>query len=175
MSEKVRDDLERQWKRQGEAAVATSDAAQEFARAANGTHGRVMPAPMVYGLLGDIKLTLWRLKEVTDHLPDGIAASLNDPRLAVYDRDLYTGDPRDSQAQAQLAAEQLIAASRALRQAADGVEAAQVALNSQGFEWREPASVTSPEAAVEVCPTRQAPQQGDSHATRPVPGRTPTP
>ena len=59
--------------------------------------------------------------------------------------------------------------------AADGVEAAQVALNSQGFEWREPASVTSPEAAVEVCPTRQAPQQGDSHATRPVPGRTPTP
>lgn len=47
-------DLERQWARQ----CAASDAAQEFARNANSTHGRVMPAPMVYGLLGDIKVAL---------------------------------------------------------------------------------------------------------------------
>lgn len=165
------DDLEYQWARQCEAAVTTSDAAQEFARAANGTSGHVMPAPMVYSLLGDIKLTLWRLREVTSYLPRGVAASLTDPRLAVYDRDLYTGDPRNPEAQAQVAAEHLAAASRALHRAAEHAEAAQVALNSQGFEWRTP---EPPSPSPEQCPAREsAPQRGPSSGVKR--GRTPAP
>lgn len=167
------DDLLRQWERQGAAAVAASDAAQEFARNANGTHGSVMAAPTVYSLLGDIKLTLWRIREVTDYLPSGLAASLEDPRFTVYDRDFFhTGDSRNPIAQAQLAAEQLVAASRALRQAADGIEAAQVALNGQGLDWREPEAPTN-SSAVEVCPTRVTPDGADAAPPRLNRGRTP--
>ncbi len=169
------DDLERQWARQCAAAVAASDAAQEFARNANGTYGRVMAAPMVYSLLGDIKLTLWRLREVTEYLPQGVAASLTDPNLAVYDRDLYTGADRGADAQAQVAAQHLAAASRALRLAADSTEAAQVALNSQGFTWREPEPpAAAPQAMAEVCQARPSPSRAPSSA--PVDrGRAPTP
>lgn len=166
------DDLEYQWARQCEAAVVTSDAAQEFARAANGTYGHVMAAPMVYSLLGDIKLTLWRLREVTNYLPRGVAASLTDPRLAVYDRDLYTGDHRDPEAQAQLAAEHVAAASRALRRAAEHAEAAQVALNSQGFEWRTP---EPPAPSPEQCPAREPASQHSVSSTGVKRGRTPAP
>ncbi len=63
------------WSGSGRASAPASDAAQEFARNANSIHGRVMPAPMVCSLLGDIKVALWRLREVTAHLPHGVAVS----------------------------------------------------------------------------------------------------
>ena len=117
-------------------ALKASDAAEDLARVANGNRERVIPAPTAYDLLGELKVLLWSLKEVTDYLPTGIQAALGDPRLDVYDRDVTTGADRDPVTQATLAAHRLRDLSAALDHAATAAEAAQTALNGQGYEVR---------------------------------------
>jgi hypothetical protein len=120
--------------RQVAAAKAAEDATHELARAANGNGGHVTPAPTVYEILGNLKVMMWQLREVTDFLPRGLAYSLQDDRLAVYDRDIYgTGGDRQPAAQVGVAAEHLAAISTALRAAAEHAESAQQALAGQGF------------------------------------------
>lgn len=128
------DHLQAQNERQVAAAKAAEDATHELARAANGNGGHVMPAPTVYEILGNLKVMMWQLREVTDFLPRGLACSLEDDRLAVYDYDIYgAGGDREPAAQIDLAAEHLAAISTALRAAAEHAERAQQALVGQGY------------------------------------------
>ena len=122
---------------QREFALKAADAAEDLARVANGHREHVIPAPTAYDLLGELKVLLWHLKEVADYLPTGIQAALGDPRLDVYDRDVATGADRDPVAQATLAAHRLRDLSAALDHAATAAEAAQTALNGQGYNVRE--------------------------------------
>lgn len=119
--------------RMRDAARSASDAAEGLARTANGTGERVIPAATVYDLLGEVKVLLWNLKEVIDYLPNGLQASLADPRFDVYDR-TFTGEPRDHLVQAAIASDQLHDVAAALAQAARAAEAAQTTLNGQGYD-----------------------------------------
>ncbi len=120
-----------------EVALQACNAAEDLARIANGNRERVIPAPTAYALLGELKVLLWHLKEVADYLPTGVAAALTDPRMDVYDRNPYTGADRDPAAQVTLAAHRLRDVSTALEHAATAAEAAQTALNSQGYNIRQ--------------------------------------
>lgn len=117
-----------------DAALTACEAAEALARAANGIRCHTVPAPTAYDLLGSLKVLLWYLSEVGNHLPVGLAASLNDPRFAVYDRD-PAGIRRDPAAQVVLASEHLGRLVAHLSAAADAAESAQVAINGQG--WAE--------------------------------------
>ena len=126
--------LEHDGDRQRVAANDACAAAQDLARAANGNNGHVIPGPVAYDLLGNIKVLLWHVKEVTEYLPTGLKASLNDPRIEVVDH--WAGTPRDPAGQVAIAAEHLIALTACLADATGYAEAAQTALNSQGYEAR---------------------------------------
>lgn len=54
------------------AATQASNAAQDFARAANGNNGHIIPAATAYDLLGNIKALLRNVEEVTDYMPRGV-------------------------------------------------------------------------------------------------------
>ena len=119
----------------GERVRAASDeaceASRDLARAANGTSGHVVPGPVAYDLLGNLKVLLWSLREVA--IPTGVANSLSDERIVVYDRG-PEGDDRDPKEQLIRARAALEQMASALADAAACAEAAQVALNGQG--WR---------------------------------------
>lgn len=91
-----------------------------------------IPAPVAYDLLGSVKVLLWYLQEVTEFLPTGVAHSLTDNRLAIYDRGPSGGD-RDPAGQLALATDALQTLQRNLSDAAAAAEAAQTALNGQGW------------------------------------------
>ncbi len=154
------------WERQVAAADATTDAAQEFARVANGTAGNLLPAPVAYDLLGNLKVLLWHLREVTQFLPLGVRESLSEASLEVTDRHPSTGALRDPWRQAEVAASCLRDADKYLNLAALNLEEAQVALNSQGYEWRTDGP--PPSLRVETCGRRVTPRTLDDfgEATR---------
>lgn len=128
------DQLYRQHETMTEAARTACDASQSFARAANGNNGHIIAAPTAYDILGNLKVLLRNLQEVTDHLPRGLTASLEDTRLVITDRDYMTGEQRDPAHQVALAREYLTALSTALEADADHAEGAQSTLNSQGYD-----------------------------------------
>lgn len=109
-------------------ANAAYDHAKQLARAAN---TGMIPAPTAYDILGNIKALLWALGEVTEHLPRGLALSLEDPRIVVYDRGI---EERDPATQIQIASEHLARVTTALSVAAEEAELAQQAINSQGYD-----------------------------------------
>lgn len=119
---------------QREAASRFCEAAHEFAREANGNRGHIIPAPVVYDMLGELKVALWHVSEVVGFLPRGVRYSLADPRLAVYDRDPGTGEQRDAGEQAEVAAGYLRSALACLSLAARSAESAQAALSGQGYD-----------------------------------------
>ena len=127
--------LQHHGERQREAAIQASDAAQELARRANSSNASVIPGPAAYDVLGDIKMLLYYVSEVTDNLPQALAGSLNDARLDVYDRD-YDGNEREPRIQVQHASEQLHELTELLSQAYDRAEAAQQAISGQGYKAR---------------------------------------
>ncbi len=94
----------------------------------------IIPAATAYDLLGNIKSLLRNVGEVTDYMPSGLAASLNDPRIEVYDRNHFTGEEREPAKQIALATAELRALTAALAAAAALAEAAQSTLNSQGYD-----------------------------------------
>ena len=83
------------------------EATEQIARAANGNSIRVLPAPAVYELLGNVKVILWHLREAAEYLPRGLARSLSDEAIEVYDRDPRTGEPRDAAVQVGIASDEL--------------------------------------------------------------------
>ena len=95
--------------------------------------GHVIPGATAYDLLGNTKALLWYLGEVIDYLPQGLQASLRDDRIRVYDRDPYTGADRDPATQVALATDHLRQLRQLVGEAAAVAEAAQTALNSQGW------------------------------------------
>ena len=127
--------LQHQGERQREAANQASDAAHELARRANSSSASVIPGPAAYDVLGDIKMLLYYVSEVTDNLPHALAGSLDDARFDVFDRD-YDGNQREPRAQVQRASEQLHELTGLLSQAYDRAEAAQQAISGQGYKAR---------------------------------------
>lgn len=122
--------------RQRAAADRLSTASEELAQEANGTRLAVMPAPVVYDVLGNLKLSLGLLNEVVWHVPHGLQRSLEDPGLSVYDRDLWTGADRDPVRQVQIASHHLNTLAGLLDVAVSEAEAAQSALSGQGYRTR---------------------------------------
>lgn len=127
--------LEQQIEQMVDAANQAHTAIEQFARAANGGSGNVIPGPTAYELLGSLSSTLWLLGEVTEFLPVGLRQSLKDPRITVVDRDFNTFEPRDPAAQIELATANLAQLHGLLQVAAAAADAAQTALNGQG--WQE--------------------------------------
>lgn len=134
------DDLLAHGERVREAANKACDTADTLARAANGNSGGVIPAPVAYDLLGNVKVLLWKIREVTEFLPTGVFNSLEDERLTIYDRG-PNGQDRDPVKQFAIAADRLEQLTDLLGEAAGAAEGAQVALNGQG--WNEVTVVDS--------------------------------
>lgn len=101
------DDLVAVGEEQREAANQLAVAAEVLAREANGSRLAVMPAPVAYDVLGNLKVSLALLNEVVRYLPHGLRRSLDDARLAVYDQDPWTGQERDPGRQVASAADHL--------------------------------------------------------------------
>ncbi len=118
------------------AADRLGTASEELAREANGIRLALMPAPVAYDVLGNVKLSLGSLNEVVRHLPYGLRRSLDDPGLEVDDQDLWTGVSRNPSRQVEIASGHLNALAGLLDAAAAQVEAAQSALNGQGCRAR---------------------------------------
>ena len=131
------DQLRRDSSRQREAAIDVSRAAEQLARTANSANARVIPAPVVYDLMSSIRSTLHYLQETSSNLPAGLANSLNDPRIAVYDRD-FTGQLRDPVAQVERAATHLTLLTKYLEEAYGHADLAQQAITWQGWDEAEP-------------------------------------
>ena len=127
--------LQHQGERQREAANQASDAAHELARRANSSNASVIPGPAAYDVLGDIKMLLYYVSEVTDNLPHALEGSLDDARLDVSDRD-YDGNQREPRVQVQHASKQLHELTDLLSQAYDRAESAQQAISGQGYKAR---------------------------------------
>lgn len=132
------DQLLAQHERIESAGNTASGAVQDLARAANGMNSHIIPAPTAYDVLGNIKVLLSHLQEVTDFMPSGLTASLEDPRILVRDRHYMTGDERDPAQQVALATAELRALSAVLAAAESLAEAAQEALSSQSYAENDP-------------------------------------
>lgn len=122
------DDITDRGDRIREDANAAYDHAKQLARAAN---TGMIPAPTAYDILGNIKALLWALGEVTEHLPNGLAQSLEDPRIVVYDRGV---EERDPATQIQIASDHLTKLTTALSVAAEEADLAQQAISRQGYD-----------------------------------------
>lgn len=116
-----------------EAALRLCEASEEFVRVVSGGCCRVVPAPLAYDLLGELKVAFVHLAGVVRCLPDSLRSSLADPRLVVYDQDPWTGEQRDPVRQVELACEHMREVLNYLSAAVEAAEDAQVALNSQGY------------------------------------------
>ena len=93
----------------------------------------MFPGPTAYDLLGDLGSALGYLAEVVEFLPQGVQNSLTDGRITVYDEVFWSGEKRDPAAQAAIAANHLAELLDHLRAASLAADAAQVALNGQGY------------------------------------------
>lgn len=129
--------LEAAGERQREAADQFCEAAQSLARETNGIGFGVLPAPVAYDILGNLKIGLGYLVEVARFMPTGLRNSQADHRLEVYDKNPWTGEDRNPSFQVNLAGEHLTEVLNYLNAAVEAAEDAQVALNSQGYNVRE--------------------------------------
>ena len=121
---------------QREAADQLAAAAEALTREANGGRSALMPAPVAYDVLGNLKVSLALLNEVVRYLPRGLWRSLDDSRLEVYDQDLCTGQQRDPGRQLASVADHLSMLAELLDAAADRAEMAQALLSGQGYRVR---------------------------------------
>ena len=109
------------------------EAAQDLARAANGSRCGVIPAPTVYALLARVKIACRHLGEILAALPQGLHNSLTLKTIEVTDYDPETGNPVDPGKSITHATEALYALHAALEAASRCAEAAQAALANQGW------------------------------------------
>ena len=125
--------LQQENTRQIAAAAVFGDAAREFARAANGMNGNVLPAPAAYEIFGHLKVALYDLIEVAAWLPNGLTASLTDVRINVRDSDITTGERRNPAQSVDRAAKELTELAESLFGALEHTMNAQDAINGQGY------------------------------------------
>ena len=109
------------------------EAAQDLARAANGSRCGVIPAPTAYALLARVKIACRHLSEILAALPQGLHNSLTLRVIEVTDYDPETGNPVDPGKSITHATEALYALHAALEVASRCAEAAQAALAHQGW------------------------------------------
>lgn len=113
-------------------------ACETLARNTNGNGGHVIPAPSAYELLGNLKVSLWLLKEIVAFMPTGLTNSLTAPGITVVDRDVATGEVRDPNVSTMAASRALESMYDLLAQAAEFAEQAQGAISGQGYEPARP-------------------------------------
>lgn len=110
----------------GEHVAGWPDVAYEALRAINHlTLGGAIPAPVVYEVLGNLKGVGHMLPQALSQLGTGLTASLE--AFDVYD---HKGDPADNVTQARA---YLLEAAEKSRELGELLEAAQGAINSQGY------------------------------------------
>lgn len=109
------------------------EAAQDLARAANGSRCGVTPAPTAYAILAQVKIACRHLSEILATLPQGLHNSLTLKAIEVTDYDPETGNPVDPEKSITHATEALYALHAALEAASRCAEAAQAALAHQGW------------------------------------------
>jgi hypothetical protein len=118
----------------GESEPGWADLAYESIRAMNhitmGTGGEGIPAPVVYGALGNLAGMAHMLPQLMEQLANGLATSLE--HFDVYD------NKQEPSLSVQAAAEQLANAGVHAMRMAEALSAAQVAINSQGYNDKEP-------------------------------------
>lgn len=127
------DQLKLEGEQQREAANRACAAAQALARTANRSSVSIITAPVAYDLLGNIKMLLLHIHEVTDNLPYGMFRSLDDTRIKVFDRD-HDGSERDPYVQLMRAFMPLYGLTECLAEAIENAENAQQAISLQGYE-----------------------------------------
>lgn len=76
---------------------------------------------------------MWRLRDATNQLQDGIRRFHDRTDLRITDEDPFTGEPRDPAESLELAASQLRAISNHLADAASSTDIAQEAIAGQGY------------------------------------------
>ena len=109
------------------------EAAQDLARAANGSRCGVIPAPTAYAILGRVKIACRHLGEILAALPQGLHNSLTLRVIEVTDYDPETGNPVAPGKSITHATEALYALHAAFEAASRCAEAAQAALAHQGW------------------------------------------
>ena len=116
--------------RTGERVRGWPEEAYESIRAINHltNTGLSIPAPVVYRVLGDLKMAVGALPQALEQMGDGLKRSLESPTIEVTDS---KGDPRTSVAEAR---RRFAQATEHLQRARIALEQAQVAINSQGYE-----------------------------------------
>ena len=114
------------------AVVDSADEAYEIIKSiARGTAGRSLPAPVVYALVGNLKHAGgYTLAEVLENIASGLQESLK--THDVYD------EGGDAAANADQAAAELGAAAKLAEQIGRHLDAAQTAINRQGYRGESP-------------------------------------
>lgn len=119
----------------GEAVAGWPEVAYESIRALNHlTFGATIPAPVVYDVLGNLKLVGTHLPQLFQQLAAGLERSLIE--YDVYDR--RTADPPGS---VQAAHQYLLDAASAARQLGASLESAQSEISGQGYNGPREADV----------------------------------
>lgn len=113
----------------GDSVDGWADVAYEAVRAMNHitNSAHPIPAPVAYSVLGNVSGMAGMLPQLCDQLVRGLEASLTAADFEIYDNN---GEPAASVAAAQADLERAAALAR---QAAEAFAAAQVAINSQGY------------------------------------------
>lgn len=93
----------------------------------------ILPRNGVSELAGAVHSGLWRITEVIDYLPQGLANSLTDQTITIDDT-APDGTPQDPADTIAVAAAALRIAATALRLAADSIGTAQVAISGQSYD-----------------------------------------
>ena len=132
---KTLDQLEAEGQQQEQAAQQARDAVNHLGLAVNGASAPVVPAPVASVLLEETGILLGYLRQMIDYLPTGLARSLNDPRISVYDHNC-TGKLREPHTQVDEASEYMLALSAALARTVSYAEAARHAIEYQTYEER---------------------------------------
>jgi hypothetical protein len=113
--------------------VEMADTAYEAIRRINHITGGPMLAPRVYAVLGNLKMVGYGLQQALRQIGDGLVASLELDKYAVYE-----DDGRDPVVSVLTAQEYMEAAAEAAEQVGRCLDWAQSAISRQGYEVIEP-------------------------------------
>lgn len=108
-------------------SAPANDAYAALKKLALVTRGAQIPAPVGYDLIGDLKLAVFLLPEITENVSRALANSLN--KFEVYDAEGV--DPVQSIASA---ADHLLRAASFALQMAEELDRAQSAIRDQGYK-----------------------------------------
>jgi predicted Zn-ribbon and HTH transcriptional regulator len=126
-----------------EAMVTEADGIYEAFRMLNhATITNNAPAPLVYDLTGNLKAATWGYRQLCEQLGRGVVGSLTE-------YEVYDNSDRTPEESAELCRAHLLRAATLLEQVGREIEAAQSAVNQQGYTDRKSDQAA---AALEKCP-----------------------